>query len=326
MARPLRIDMPDGQYHVTSRGLERRAIVQDDTDRQRWVNLLGRVAQRRQWRVLAWALMDNHFHLYVRTPQADLSAGMHDLNSSYVSVFNRRHARCGPLFQGRFKAILVEHEHHDWELSRYIHLNPVRAKLAPRPEIYPWSSCAAYFNEKLAPEWLAWPDVLTEHGPTLRAARRAYMQFLIDGVFEPPPSPLTDVHAGVLLGSPTFIDRMKAWLEDQLPDRNIPVARRLRKEPSIPQIIDTVATALGTATETVTSPRVRNNLPRHIAIYLCQRLTRLTTTEIGRGFGNICGAAVCRTNRKLSDHMERDKDLRTQIQAIEKRLLNALCP
>src|SRR5512136_660169 len=125
MARPLRIDIPDGVYHVTSRGLERRKIVLDDRDRRKWLELLGEGATRRRWRVFAWALLDNHFHLFLRTPDADLSAGMHDLNSGYVSVFNRRHKRCGPLLQGRFKGILVERAAHDWELSRYVHLNPV---------------------------------------------------------------------------------------------------------------------------------------------------------------------------------------------------------
>ena len=102
MARPLRIGVPGGEYHVTCRGLERRAIVRDDADRARWLSLLSDVADRREWRVLAWALMANHFHLFVRTPAADISAGMHDLNSAYAGIFNRRHRRVGPLLQGRF--------------------------------------------------------------------------------------------------------------------------------------------------------------------------------------------------------------------------------
>ena len=101
MARPLRINVPDGIYHVTSRGLERRSIVSDDLDRRQWTDLLGRVASRRNWRFYAWALMNNHYHLFLRVPHADLSEGMHDLNSAYVSVYNRRHRRCGPLLQGR---------------------------------------------------------------------------------------------------------------------------------------------------------------------------------------------------------------------------------
>jgi len=108
MARPLRIDIPQGVYHGTSRGLERRAKVHDDGDRRKWEQLLDDVATRCQWHVFAWTLLDNHFHLFLRTPEANLSAGMHDLNSGYVSALNRRHGRCGPRSQGRFKAMVVE--------------------------------------------------------------------------------------------------------------------------------------------------------------------------------------------------------------------------
>ncbi|MBM4043285.1 MAG: hypothetical protein FJ290_32760, partial [Planctomycetes bacterium] len=100
MARPLRVDIAGGVYHVTNRGLEQRAIVRDDADRLRWHKLLDVVATRRRWRVFAWVLLDNHFHLFLQTPDADLSPGMHDLESGYASGFNRRHERRGPLFQG----------------------------------------------------------------------------------------------------------------------------------------------------------------------------------------------------------------------------------
>jgi REP element-mobilizing transposase RayT len=110
MARPLRIDIADGLYHMTSRGWQRRVVVRDDRDRQRWRELLERVATRCGWRIFAWTLLDNHVHLYLRTPQPNLSAGMHDLNSGYASFFNRRHRRCGALLQGRFKAVPLQRQ------------------------------------------------------------------------------------------------------------------------------------------------------------------------------------------------------------------------
>ena len=105
MARPLRIEMENGLYHVTARGWERRGIVESDRDREDWLRLLDRVATRSNWRVFSWVLMSNHFRLFLRTPEPNLSAGMHDLHSGYASLFNRRHRRVGSLFQGRFKAI-----------------------------------------------------------------------------------------------------------------------------------------------------------------------------------------------------------------------------
>src|SRR5262245_38491032 len=133
MPRPRRLQIANGVYHITNRGLERRNIVHDDFDRQNWLRLLARVAQRCRWRVFAYALLDNHFHLFLRTPEPNLSRGMQDLESGYVSRFNRRHERVGPLFQSRFHDVVVENEGHGWELSRYIHLNSVRAKLAEHP-------------------------------------------------------------------------------------------------------------------------------------------------------------------------------------------------
>ena len=133
MARPLRIELAGGLYHVMSRGNDRRAIVRDDADRQRRLDWLERTVQTYGWRLHAFALMTNHEHLFLETPEPNLSAGMHLLNSSYTGYFNLRHRRAGHLFQGRFKAHLVEEEGYFTEISRYIHLNPVRASWSSGP-------------------------------------------------------------------------------------------------------------------------------------------------------------------------------------------------
>jgi len=134
MARPLRIEMEDGLYHVTSRGNNRQVVFRDAMDFERRVNWIRRTVETYGWHIHAFALMNNHDHLFVETPRANLAAGMHYLNGSYTSYFNRRHRRVGHLFQGRYKALLIENEGHYWEVSRYIHLNPVRASLVKRPE------------------------------------------------------------------------------------------------------------------------------------------------------------------------------------------------
>ena len=117
-----------------SRGNERRAIVRDDADRQRRLDWLCRTVETYGWRLHAFVLMTNHDHLFVQTPEANLSVGMQFLNGSYTSYFNRRHRRAGHLFQGRFKGHLIDEEGYYLEVSRYIHLNPVRAKAVQRPE------------------------------------------------------------------------------------------------------------------------------------------------------------------------------------------------
>src|SRR4051812_606910 len=129
MPRSSRIDVANGLHHITQRGLHRTNIVLNDDDRSHWWRLFERVALRCRWRIFAVALLDNHFHIYLQTPDPNLSVGMRDLNGGYASLFNQLHKRDGPLYQGRFKSILVENESHSWELSRYVHLDPYRAGL-----------------------------------------------------------------------------------------------------------------------------------------------------------------------------------------------------
>ena len=126
MARPLRLDHAGAVWHLTSRGNERREIFREDEDRERFLRILAGVVKRFRWRVHAYVLMGNHYHLLVDTPEPTLSRGMKHLNGVYTQNFNRRHRRVGHLLQGRFKAILVERESHLLELTRYVVLNPVR--------------------------------------------------------------------------------------------------------------------------------------------------------------------------------------------------------
>jgi len=320
MARPLRIDIPQSIYHVTSRGLERRNIVSDDLDRQRWTDLLSRVASRRNWRLFAWALMDNHFHLFLRVPHADLSQGMHDLNCSYVSVFNRRHKRCGPLLQGRFKGILVESEYHYWELTRYVHLNPVRAGLTPDPEDYRWSSCALYFRPHLAPDWLGWEEVLLEHGDSMPLAQQAYRGFLRGDQDANHPSPLDMATASTLLGSQEYVAQIKEWLHGRPLCREVPAATQLRKSHEVQDIVESVCTVFGFDRNHLLRRGSRRNRPRAIALYLCRSMTRCSVRELGRYFGDINGQAVSNIVTKIQLELKRDVQLSQQVRAAEELL------
>lgn len=320
MARPLRIDIADGVYHVTSRGLERRRIVRDDADRERWVRLLDRVAARRQWRVYAWVLLDNHFHLFLRTPSADLSPGMHDLNAGYASGFNRRWGRHGPLFQGRFRGILVQRDYHYWELSRYVHLNPVVAGLVADPEEYQWGSCGQFFRSSAAAEWLAYEEVLTQHGRTLRAARRAYRRFLQEGIISKSPSPLGEVTGATLLGTRRYVERMRARLEGLLPDREIRGGRRLRRGVSVAQVEKAVREAFGVGREALLLRGRHANDARMAAVYLCRSLTTSAVRELGDHFGRVSGQAISKTARQVAERRLGDKRLDRLLSAIEAKL------
>ncbi|MES2790558.1 MAG: transposase [Planctomycetota bacterium] len=212
MPRSNRIDIANGLYHVTQRGLERRNIVLNEDDRSHWWRLFDRVACRFRWRIFAVALLDNHFHLYLRTPDPNLSEGMRDLNGGYASSFNQRHEREGPLYQGRFKSVLVENDSHSWELSRYVHLNPYRAGLTHDPFQYRWSSYHFYLNGSRKPDWLDTQTVLAEFAGTAAGARLAYKRFVEAGMQTAPNNPLDAAEATGILGSAEFIHGCQEWL------------------------------------------------------------------------------------------------------------------
>ncbi len=254
-----------------SRGNERRAIVRDDADRQRRLDWLQRTVQTYGWRLHAFALMTNHEHLFLETPAPNLSAGMHLLNSSYTGYFNLRHRRAGHLFQGRFKAHLVEQEGYFTEISRYIHLNPVRAKLVERPEQWKWSSYAGYRSSKAAWEWVTYERVLGEFGGAGVEARRGYCRFVQAGVVEHPPAPWKDALGGLLVGSQSFAMRVRRLLGDRPADQEVPHVQRLRARPSLDRIVAVVAEHFGCAAGGWLPGTRSDGMDRAAAAYLARR-------------------------------------------------------
>lgn len=154
MARPLRINYPGAFYHVTSRGNERKNVFKSKRDREKFFEYLESATQRYDAVIHAFCLMDNHYHLLIETPSGNLPQIMRHINGAYTTYFNVKRARPGHLFQGRYKAILVEIDEYAKELSRYIHLNPIRAKMVKTPEEYEWSSYRFYIGETKPPKWL----------------------------------------------------------------------------------------------------------------------------------------------------------------------------
>jgi putative transposase len=179
MARPLRIEFAGALYHLTSRGNERRNIFRSDRDRKAFLVFLGIAAKRFGWSVTAWVLMSNHFHLVVQTLEPNLSRGMHWLNSAYAGWFNRTYGRSGHLFQGRFKAFLIDKEAYFAEVLRYVVLNPVRAKMVERPEQYKWSSYRATAGLEKAPEWFDLDAAMQLFGDARESAHAGYRDFVL---------------------------------------------------------------------------------------------------------------------------------------------------
>jgi len=297
MARPLRIEFPGALYHVVSRGNERKPIVRDDVDREKRLDWLRRTVETYGWRLHAFVLMTNHEHLFVETPEPNLSAGMQYLGGSYTSYFNRRHRRSGHLFQGRFRGHLIEEEGYFLEVSRYIHLNPVRAKRVERPEDYRWSSCGGYVAARRAVGWVSYERVLGEFGRDVGNARRAYRRFLQAGVKQPPASPFREAVRGLLLGSEVFVARVRGWLAERADDPGLPDLRGLRPRPPLERIAEVVAEHFGHKTEEWQQGRRVDDASRALAAYLARRKYGYPASQVAatlgyRGHGGVSSAVA----------------------------------
>ncbi|MES1938200.1 REP-associated tyrosine transposase [Salinisphaera hydrothermalis] len=225
MARPLRLEFAGALYHVTSRGDRREDIYEDDEDRVAFLNVLASVARRFNWLVHAYCLMSNHYHLLIETPDGNLSQGMRQLNGVYTQYSNRCHRRVGHLFQGRYKAILVQKESYLLEVARYIVLNPVRAGMVRSAGDWPWSSYRATGGREAIPEWLTTDWVLSAFGTHKREAQLAYRRFVSEG--RGLPAPWDAVANQVFLGDDAFVDDMRARIEHANPRLDeVPRAQR----------------------------------------------------------------------------------------------------
>jgi REP element-mobilizing transposase RayT len=185
MARPLRVQFPGATYHGIARGLVARRLFTDDLDCYGFLVLFARAVKRFDWVCHAFCLMTTHYHLALETNDANLSRGMHWLNTCYAQRFNARHGSRGHVFDGRFKAVVVERDSHLLELARYVALNPVRARLCRQPEDWPWSSYAATAGLAPHPSFLT-SDVLLDQFANDRAdAQLAFRQFVAAGIRPP---------------------------------------------------------------------------------------------------------------------------------------------
>jgi len=224
MARPLRLELSGAVYHVTSRGDGREDIYLSDDDRIAWLETLSQVCERFNWVCHAYCQMGNHYHLVIETPDANLSKGMRQLNGVYTQRFNRSHHRVGHVFQGRFKAILVEKDSYLLELARYVVLNPLRAKMVRKLEQWQWSSYLATCGQAPKPEWLQCNFILTQFSVRRASAISKYITFVDEG--KGLPSVWAELQGQICLGSQVFVESMRALIDQQPRLTEIPRAQR----------------------------------------------------------------------------------------------------
>lgn len=231
MARPLRIEFAGALYHVTSRGDGKDNIYLKDSDRELFLEVLEDVKKRFNWALHAYCLMDNHYHLLVETPGGNLSKGMRHLNGVYTQRFNREHGRVGHVFQGRYKAILVQKESYLLELARYIVLNPVRARMVKEAKDWFWSSYRNTAGLEETPNWLSVDWILSAFSECRRDAITQYEVFVARGKNQ--PTVWEQLKNQIYLGSELFVDEMHCKLPVDVKSTEIPCVQRLQHAKSL---------------------------------------------------------------------------------------------
>jgi len=297
---------------VTSRGNERKTVFRNNGDRERFLTYLESAHHRYGAILHVYCLMDNHYHLLLETPRGNLSQILHHINGAYTTYFNIRHGRSGHLFQGRFKAILVEKDSYGEGLSRYIHLNPVRAGLVKNPSEYRWSSYRYYIGKEREPLWLTTALILGYLGSPGRSTYRRYREFVEEGIGGKLEDPLRKVIASTFLGGEEFIRRMREeYLEGRKMDRrNVPSVREVLKGPTPGEIEAEVAKVIGED----------RPLYRKVCIYLSHQWSGWRLEEMGGHFG-MKGAAVSQMSRRFKKVVDEDRSIRKLLEGIKKKLL-----
>ena len=229
MARPLRIEYPGALYQITSRGNAGQKIFRSDKDRSVFLQLLGTVIERFHWLCHAWCFMDNHYHLVIETPEGNLSRGMRQLNGIYTQKYNGKYHKTGHIFQGRFKAILVDKDSYLLELCRYVALNPVRAHMIEKPEDFRWSSYRSTAGFDKAPPFLVVDWLLAQFSSNRKRAESLYREFVLKGITQ--EAPWRELKGQIFLGDSQFIQRIKTSLPHDF--REIPRSQRFAERPPL---------------------------------------------------------------------------------------------
>lgn len=293
-------------YHVLSRGNEGRPIFADDRDRAVFLEVLGRMCARFNVEVFSYVLMDNHYHLLLRTPKGNLSKSMQWFGVSYTRYFNIRHGRSGHLFQGRFKAFLIENERYLVQASFYVHRNPLRAGIVPRLAEYQWSSYPVYAYAKKGPSWLNTEVVLAQvsGADPVTSYRRAVQSYA-----EEKWSIWEEVRHGLVLGSKTFVERIRREYLKGVPHREIPQQRALLRDESATEFL----------AEAGLGARAQDKDLRDLSIYLLWESGRYTNQEIGEAFG-ITYSAVSRRVKAVRDRLAFDPLLGKKYRRLRSRM------
>jgi putative transposase len=322
MPRRLRIEFEGAIYHVMARGNARQKIVRDDADRRRLIEGLEHAVIRYGWELPSYVVMGNHLHLLVKTSRPNLGAGMQSVLSGYAIWSGRRWRRSGHLFQGRYRCEMIEDERYYWTVSRYIHLNPVRAGLVKRPQDWAWSSYPGYRDPRRAQDWVAHDQLLGawEGDWGGKDARAAYVRFVEAGIGDPPPPPFLQAIGGWILGSDRFVGRLRKLANATRSNATVAEARQLASLD--PKRILAAVVDFYEVEPDLLSKRRDPHIARAVAAWLCRRHTEATLSELADWLGLSRADSVPNLTRRLDVRLKLQPKLLDDFAEILRRASN----
>ena len=328
MVRPLRIQFENAYYHVTCRGNTGQEIFSNDADRLVFLDLLERSSDIYQTEILAYVLMSNHFHLFVKTPLGNLQEFMRHFNISYTSYYNWKHNRRGHLYQGRYKSFLVDADNYLQEVSRYIHLNPIRVRYRSGMAFdekrkylrtYRWSSYGGYLSPGERMGFLQVEEVLGYLGGDTGKGRRKYEDFVMEGIAGKMASPLERGKGHGIVGASEFIEKIKGQhIRFGAKLRELPAVRKILAQVEPKKIIRLIGEVFGVDREELLRKGYRG-VARGVLMEMLYRYGGMNQREIGELLG-IDYSAVSVMRKRLSVLQEKDRNLSTEIERVKKRI------
>lgn len=312
MTRPLRIQYSGAWYHIMNRGKNGESIFLEEADRITFIDLLKETASMWNMKIVAYCLMSNHYHLLIQTPDANISRCMRHINGLYTQYFNRAYKKDGPLFRGRYKAIIVDADSYLLQLLRYIHKNPLRAGVVKEIKKFFWSSHNAYLSNKIQYNWIYKDFILSMLEKDKTKRQKAYRHFMLEEDSEEINQFFSKKTFPTIIGSDKFIDRIKKKYYKLIKNNEIPESKSLA--PSIQGIKDMVCEIYNCNHEDLlTSKRGTCNEARNVAIYLSRRYTGLKLEQIGTEFNiknySSVSTVIIRTAKLLENNRKHKKKI-----------------
>ncbi len=317
MPRPLRIEYENAYYHVMNRGRGRQHIFHGDDYFSAFLSTLEQAHQRFGLQILSYCLMSNHYHLLVKTPEANLGRAMRHINGQYTQMYNRLRNKDGSLFRGRYKAILVEQDSYQLQVSRYIHRNPIDAKMIEQLEDYRWSSYPSYVRKQPTPDWLFQSEIYQQLAVKSRQRER-YRAFVETGVDEEIARFYRKGNQKPYLGSSSFRDWIYRHRLSDDPEIDQNALKYFR--PGIDQVTDSVARYFKVSRESIMNSqrgRVDENIPRWLVMYFAQDISGLKLQEIADFLGLKRTGSIPTTVSKLRQRIANDAGLARDVDKLK---------